>query len=318
MKRRIVEWYNRNRQKITFTIAFIVIIIIANMVLVYLSNRTREQQMKENITQNIVEHEIQEEFNQIAIDSEESVLTGDELTSGQVKMIDIIEQFVEYCNNQNAEEAYNLLSDECKDEMYNTLNDFEISYYEPVFGGKKKSVSVENWSSNIYKVTIQRDILSTGIYSDENTLQDYMSVIRDENENYKLNINGYIGREAINVSKNQNDIEITVLESNTYKDYQTYTFRVTNNSENQILLDDKSNIDSMRLEDENGIEYAAYTHEISDTELVIPAGQTREIEIKYYNKYISTKQIEKIIFSRIVLNYNIGERYSYESIEIEL
>ena len=318
MKRRIVEWYNRNRQKISFIIIFMLIIIVANIVLVYLSNEIRKEQMEEEPTQNVMDYEIQDEFNQITIGSDSSALSGDDLTSSQIEMLDIIEQFAEYCNNGNVEEAYNLLSDECKDEMYKTLNDFKVSYYDQVFEGEKKSISVENWSANIYKVTIQKDILSTGIYTDEDTLRDYMSVITDENNNYKLNINGYLGREDINLTEVQDNIEITVLRSNTYKDYQTYTFKIVNNSDNTILLDDKSNINSMYLEDENGVEYSAYTHEISDAELEIPSGQTREIEIKYYNKYISSKQIEKIVFSRIVLNYNIGERYNYGNIEIEI
>ena len=318
MKRRIVEWYNRNRPKISFIIIFMLIIIVANIVLVYLSNEIRKEQMEEEPTQNVMDYEIQDEFNQITIGSDSSALSGDDLTSSQIEMLDIIEQFAEYCNNGNVEEAYSFLSNECKDEMYKTLNDFKVSYYDQVFAGEKKSISVENWSANIYKVTIQKDILSTGIYTDEDTLQDYMSVITDENNNYKLNINGYLGREDINLTEVQDNIEITVLRANTYKDYQTYTFKIVNNSDNTILLDDKSNINSMYLEDENGVEYSAYTHEISDAELVIPSGQTREIEIKYYNKYISSKQIEKIVFSRIVLNYNIGERYNYGNIEIEI
>ncbi len=318
MKRRIVEWYNRNRPKISFIIIFMLIIIVANIVLVYLSNEIRKEQMEEEPTQNVMDYEIQEEFNQITIGSDSSALSGDDLTSSQIEMLDIIEQFAEYCNNGNVEEAYSFLSNECKDEMYKTLNDFKVSYYDQVFAGEKKSISVENWSANIYKVTIQKDILSTGIYTDEDTLQDYMSVITDEDDNYKLNINGYLGRKDINLTEAQDNLEITVLRSDTYKDYQTYTFKIVNNSDNTILLDDKSNINSMYLEDENGVEYSAYTHEISDAELVIPSGQTREIEIKYYNKYISSKQIEKIVFSRIVLKYNIGERYNYGNIQIEI
>lgn len=318
MKRRIVEWYNRNRPKISFIIIFMLIIIVANIVLVYLSNEIRKEQMEEEPTQNVMDYEIQDEFNQITIGSDSSALSGDDLTSSQIEMLDIIEQFAEYCNNGNVEEAYSFLSNECKDEMYKTLNDFKVSYYDQVFAGEKKSISVENWSANIYKVTIQKDILSTGIYTDEDTLQDYMSVITDEDDNYKLNINGYLGRKDINLTEAQDNLEITVLRSDTYKDYQTYTFKIVNNSDNTILLDDKSNINSMYLEDENGVEYSAYTHEISDAELVIPSGQTREIEIKYYNKYISSRQIEKIVFSRIVLKYNIGERYNYGNIQIEI
>ena len=74
----------------------------------------------------------------------------------------------------------------------------------------------------------------------------------------------------------------------------------------------------MYIEDQNGVRYTAYIHEISDAELVIGTKQTREITIKYYNKYGSTKEIKRIGFSRIILNNNVNEARKYGELQIEL
>ena len=59
----------------------------------------------------------------------------------------------------------------------------------------------------------------------------------------------------------------------------------------------------MYLEDKNGIKYYAYKHEISEAELNLLSKETKKINIKYYNKYSSSKSINSIVFSRIILNH---------------
>ena len=55
----------------------------------------------------------------------------------------LVEQFLEYCKNNKIEEAYNLISDECKKEKYKTLADFKTNYYNKIFN-KKRSVEIKN------------------------------------------------------------------------------------------------------------------------------------------------------------------------------
>ena len=74
----------------------------------------------------------------------------------------------------------------------------------------------------------------------------------------------------------------------------------------------------MYIEDENEIQYPAYTHEISEAELVVTPGTTKDVKIKYYNKYITTKEIRRIGFTSIQLNYNEDEKKEYQKIVIEL
>lgn len=309
MGRKIAEWYINNKSKI-FIAAVVIIVVILVSIIVNLLNTLNTNNGQTNTQNNIANTNIEGtnpigNFTDIYVEDNESVVTGDNMGSSQITTIGTIEQFVQLCNEQNVEEAYNLLSDECKEEVYPSLDSFRNNYFNTVFNGKKRNVSVENWVNNIYKVTFENDALSTGVYTQEGTIQDYITVLPMENNEFKLNINNYIGRKEINKTDNDvSNISITVLRSDTYMDYQTYTYRVSNNTNDTILLDDKFNTDNMYIQDDNENQYTAYIHELSEAQLTLTPGETKEITIKYYSRYGSTKNITQIVFNKVILNYN--------------
>ena len=317
MKKRIAEWYIRNKAKIMSAIFFIILIIIISIIINLLALRERTNTETENKTNTQVDINLFANVTQIYIDNQESIITGEEISSSQVTMLGVIEQFVELCNDKKINEAYDILSETCKQEVYPTLESFEVNYYNKIFNGNKKKISAENWNSNIYIVTYADDALSTGIYSEENNIQDYISVINENNEP-KLNINNYIGRQEINKATSNNVITINVLRSDTYMDYEVYTYKITNNTNNTILLDDLNNNGNMYIQDKNGNQYNSYLHELSEEQLTITPGETKEISIKYYSKYGSTKEIDKIVFSNIITNYNQNEVRQVINLQIEL
>lgn len=320
---RFVRWYNQNRKTIWSVIAVIILIIgLIQLVNYFVSERNEKRiSLYSNQTQNTTTNST---YNTVTVDEEYSTVTGDTLSSTQQEQIEVIDVFIEYCNESDIESAYQLLTDECKEEMYPSLEDFQESYYQQIFGDASKNVSVENWVNNIYKVNFNEDFLSTGRYSTENTIQDYITVV-EVDEQYKLNINGYVGREEIGASNTENNITVSIEESDTYMDYQIYKIKVVNNTENTILLDDGVDIDAMYIEDENGNQYSAYTHEINDGQLIVSPRETKELEIKYYSKYGSEKEIEKVVFSRMILDNETYTTYenkslyrNYGSIEVEI
>lgn len=316
MKKILAEWYVKNRTKINFAILFIVIIIVIGIIVNILSNYTSENPGTSSVDNSQGETI---KYNSISVEFDESATTGEKLTEGQTSALNVLNQFVEYCNEQKIDEAYSLLSEDCKEELYPDVNEFKTSYYDQIFGGNVKRVSTQNWSNNIYRVIFLNDFLSTGELNDnDENVQDYISIVIDDNNNYKLNINGYIRRENIEKTVNNDYMNITVLESDIYMDYQTYTFNITNNTNSTIVLDDKANIDSMYIEDENQNRYASYTHELNEQDLTLNPGENREITIKYYNKYSTVKNINKICFSKIVLNYGSNGSEEYKTIQIDL
>lgn len=306
--KKIIKYWNENR----FMIIIIVIVIVFILALIYAINTIFAQM-------NNSKNEIN--LNNISTSGTEpvqSIVTGEYITENQVDKLDTLNEFIKYCNEKNLENAYNLLSEECKEELYPTINDFTQNYYNQVFKGNKKNVSVENWVNDIYRIEVNDDYLSTGVFTNSNPIQDYITIITDESGNYKLNINKYIGRNELNKNSSSSNIEIVAVESDYYIDYQVITYKVTNNTDNQILLDDNLLEDSIYIEDRNDIKYSAYMHELATSEITVAPKQTKEVKIKYYSQYSSTKIIEKIVFSRIITNYGLNEGNSYTKIEIEL
>ena len=202
------------------------------------------------------------------------------------------------------------MTNECKETMYPELKYFRDSYYKTIFNGSKKNISLENWVGDIYKIGIGNDILSTGQYDENSIRQEYITVKKVDN-NYKLNINKYIGRFEINkYNKFDNNVEISVEKKDIYMDYEIYTFKIRNNRDNPILLDNLKDINSMYLEDKNNLKYQAYTHEMATSELLVNARESKILNVKYYNKYGSEKKIKRIVFSKVITDY-----YSYINLE---
>ena len=319
---KIILWYNINRKLIWVIIGITVIAIILVKAIEYIWTQNKKQEQDEMIGYG---NNTEVELNSITLDEDKSTISGESMSKAQTNVLTRIDEFINYCNNSQVDEAYNLLSEDCKNEMYPTVDEFKQNYYNKIFEGKKKNISVENWIGYIYKVKYMEDALSTGIYNTENTIQDYITIVWDENDEIKLNINNYIGKQDINKEKNNENIDIKVLEKHQYMDYETYTFEITNNSDNTILLNSSNNTDTMYLEDKNEIQYFAYTHELSEAELKLASKETKKIKIKYYNKYSSTRKIENIVFSKIILNYyayvnyqNVGYYRDYGVIQIDI
>lgn len=307
---KIKRFYNQNRKKIWKIAGIIVFFYMVLQFFNYLAgkNNNIKYYSNEDIT------EINHKYTDMSVTTDESLLSQQKISKTQQDSLKVIDEFFSYCNKQDFEKAYSLLTEECKELLYPDINDFKEGYYKEIYDGKKKNVSVENWTGDIYKITIEDDFITTGVYNSGKAKQDYITLKEQDNGEYKLNINSYIGRKKINKTADFiYNIEAKTLFKDIYMDYEVYTFEVKNQSNGKILIDPLNDINSMYLIDENGIKYYAYTHEISKAELLINAGETRNFEIKYYNKYTSNRNIEGIIFSKVMLDYHSTIDYSLKS-----
>ena len=191
-------------------------------------------------------------------------------------------------------------------------------------------VRISHYHTNIVLIERNGEVIVFKIenryFTNERMLKNFPNLrVKDKDGNTKLNINGYIGKENIDVTEQKDDLKIKVVETDVYMDFQTYTFEITNNSDKTVLLNDPNIDDTMYLEDKSGVKYQAYTHEISSSELKITSKETKKLTIKYYSKYGSNKTIKNILFARIILDYgaysnyqNIGYYNNYGAIQIKL
>lgn len=295
------KFYYDNKYKIWGIIAFIVLLLASIQILNELvadNDNINNQQQESNIVNNI-----NSENRNTYVTTNESVITGERVDSTELESAsNIIEEFISECNNGNIEQAYNLLTEDCKAEMYQDIDKFRELYYNKIFtDNSKKTAKIENWILNTYKVNISNDIMATGGAS-TNGIQDYITIV-DENDTLKISLNNYIGKEEINKTQTVNNIEFQIIEKNVYIDYETYTIRVNNKGENNIILDDLTNTRSIYLEDSNEIKYYAYSNEIISSLLKVNKGFSTQIDIKFSKEYsTNTARVNSIVFSEVNLN----------------
>ena len=301
----IIRWYNQNRNIIWITVLTVVgVIALIQTLNGFYKNNTKEESSSTNISTTTYNNP-----NYSVVSKTEINKTTSENSQS------IIKSFFDYCNNGKIEEAYNLLSEDCKKELYPNVNIFREQYYNRIFTESKmynRTLWISDGNKNTYRLEIIGDILATG-NKEAMPIAEYYTVVY-ENEEYKLNVSNYIGEEEINISKTQDNITIAILSKQSYIDYEKYEIEVKNGTLARITLNTKDNTDSMYIQDENGLKYIAFLNEISEYDLEISRGLTKTYNIKFNRGYKPTINLEKIIFEDI----KIGQANELSKIEIDM
>lgn len=301
IRRKIVE----NRYVI-FVVIFAIILIL--YLIQVLNQAAKEQSVpNDNQIQNEVVNPSKTDTSSKTILSNKQVTNQEQETNTKV-----MEDFIQYCNGKQIEQAYNLLSDECKEEVFfSNIQYFKQNYVDKIFTSQKMA-SFENWINSYvitYKVKIVDDMLSTGkVTSLQNAIEDYYTVVKQGDEN-KLNINGYMGRQQINRQVQGNGVTISVLCKNMFKEYETYDITIENTEEKTILLDSQEKVDSMYLLGSNESHYKAYSYEIDRSSLIVAPNETKEITIRFQKIYSNQVNIEKIVWEDIIFDYESYQEY---------
>lgn len=287
-------YYRRNKEKIELLIK----ILLGVVCIVFIMSLVFKNMNKEKTNTNV-------DTSQTTYKQKETIISGNDVAEEKYQEDSkIVKEFVEYCNNGKTEEAYNLLTDGCKQNLYPTLEDFKQKYCDKYFNTKKE-YSLQSWikkGNNVtYQMRIMEDIISSGQYQSGGTYQDYITVLEEEK---KVNINGYIGKKEINKNTNLEGLNIDVVKVEKYMNYEEYTLKVTNNTQNVVMLDSMKNPTyTLRLV-ASGNSYPVRIKSISYTELIVNPDEEREMKIQFNKGYSSESNANSIMFSQIVRNYN--------------
>lgn len=287
-------FYRENKEKIWKVLGIAILIYV----LIRLMNNfiIQENKDKESSEGNNVAQTNSAYMPSKAIISDSTVSTDE--TEKNTKIIDT---FINYCNENKIEEAYNILSEDCKSELFKTIQDFYNDYYKDIFT-EKKSYNLSAWinyGTVTYKVKILNDILSSGKV-DEEYIEDYYTVITENGEK-KLSINGFVKKEEINKEKEVNGIKILVLDKYIYMDYEQYTIKITNDTDIRATIDTKENTETVFLTDTNGVTYSWYGHEVDNNDLILNGKENKTLNIKFNKMYNSNRKNKKISFTDIKL-----------------
>ena len=307
---RIIRYWNQNRKNIIITVAIVAFIIIIIRII---------NSMYAKVNTSIASNNVKDDEYQPT----KSVITGEsvsyEITSGNKNEID---NFVNYCNNKEYEKAYEFLTEDCKEEYSNSVEQFKQQYASKIFS-KIKTYDIELWLKNgndyTYRVTYYDDnLLETGGKNINNNIQDYITVVNRNNEK-KININSFIEKKTLTKSKSESNIEIIVNSKKIYKNYEEYSFIIRNKTDKIIRLTDEKNGKNICVRDENNVEYSSLLTDISTNELELKPGFEKNINIKFNKIYDTGKNVKEICFKGIIKDY---ERYmqneNMEKVEVEI
>ena len=288
MFNKIVRYFNQNRIKV---IGIILAVIFALIVI-----QTLNEQIK-----NEGDNRLNEIENEILNKATQGSVIGEGETSISTAREDknIINSFIKYCNKKNIEQAYELLSDDCKEILFPTQEDFINNYYNIVFN-EYKEYEMENWitegKDRTYKIRYTNDVLANGGYLTGSTIEDYYT-IAEQNGQYKLNINKFVKKASINKTKKEQNLSITVVSREDYIDYQIYEIDFINENTEKIIM---YNSDSTwNIVDKNDLKYSAFIEELADSNLVLASGQEHKLKVKYAKIYNPSRIINKVEFNNM-------------------
>ena len=289
---KLVRYWNQNREKILITISVIVLLFLIIQVLNGFIKREKEKNILEN--NNKINNSITTDIEK----PNQAIYTDEKLSSEKVeKNSNLIKKFVEACNKKNIEIAYNMLSEDCKNEIFNNkIENFKEEYVDKIF---KTNISYElELCYNILDREIYRIIynegspLETGNINNENNFLDYVSVLREKNKD-KLNVNKFIKKQIINKSDNQNGVNIVVENKKIFWDYLEYSVIIENFSNGRFLKDNNSKI--YFIDKYENIKNSNM-YELSDLSFDISQKNNRKINIRLNQLFTNEENIRYIVF----------------------
>lgn len=313
---KLIRFFNQNR--INILIAILAIIFILVVINVF------DNVAKENnkIAQNNVEDK-----NSTSEDNYEeqskSLISGEEVSEQyQDTFGQLIDGFMEACFQGDEERAYEMLSQECKEELYPSCQNFIDKYCKDKFT-EDRTYSFQVWSAKqpyIYKIKIFEDMLSSG-KANTDYIEDYYTIVEEDGE-YKLNISSFIGKSDQNIENTQNGVKVKIECINIYCNYLIYTLEVENQTDKTVLLDRRKETDETYLVDKSGALYHALLYENTEEDLLVNPNEKKQIEIKFSCVYQENTTIAGLVFSKVIPDYgeykqNMEEYNNFCQIEVE-
>lgn len=215
-----------------------------------------------------------------------------------------IKSFVNYCNNRELESAYKMLTDDCKQAMFPTIEEFEKNYINNIFY-ITRTYEVQKWSTDgnisTYLITLYGDILSTG--NTNNYTQDYYTFIKNDDGIYKLNINSYICKKDKNIATTVNNVTVKVEKVNVYEEYEEATITITNNTGKTICLTGNKYVENIYLQNSKGVEYSSLNSEFDEQELLVKANHTQTFIVEFNKVYNPSNKATYLVLSDIIFDY---------------
>ena len=296
---KLVRYWNQNRRKILITISVIVLLLLIIQVLNQSIKNEKEKNNlnnKENInnkTNILISTDVERPNQSVFNDDKVSEETVDNNSKS-------IKEFINLCNEKNIEIAFNMLSSDCKSEVYNNdIEKFKNEYIEKIFNVKRSYVAELLYSGNnqyIYKILYNEgNPLETGMINNQNNYVDYITIAK-ENKEYKLNINNFICKNILNKAQTEQDITINVNSKNVFFDYEEYNISIINKSKEDLI---KSNETRIYFLDKMEGKYNSRIYELPSYYFNVKNGRTTSFNLKVNKTFNGQNNMEYVVVENL-------------------
>ena len=304
MLRKLRLFYYNNKEKFWVTVGIIIFVIVLIQIINGVIKNNREEEKNNNTNESSIIASGSSKNETYLPSRTDSIISDSKVSKDRIEEdTNIIESFVNFGNANDVEGAYNLLSQDCKDEMFQTIDRFYEFYFKNIFN-EKRSYDLENWDSTgnrtTYRIKYQNDIMATGMINEE-FIEDYITVI-EENDEKKLNINEFINKVDLEKKGQVDGLEANVTAKYYYYDYVEYDITFKNTTQGEIIIDTKDNTESVYLEDKRGVNYSWFGNEIANEELILNGGESVSLRIKFNKLYNQNRVDNKINFTDVRIN----------------
>lgn len=281
LRRSVIDFFKRHGRKIILVLAVWIVVLLVNYFVGKMNNENFE------IDTNYKPHE--------------SVMeNGDVPEKLRDPISELIGKFVESCNNKEYDVAYNLLSEDCKNNIYTDIEDFK-TYVDYVFP-TKKIYNIQNFSNKdnkyIYTVTILDDILATGFNNEENMeyYEEKYVITANDNDELQLSIREYIGTENLTYMYEDDYMKIKIESIDRKYDNVVYNFTIANKSDKTIVYSDYTADYEIALDTSEGNKRK--TNEVLEP-VILEEGETRSYSAKYTIFFDEDTVINGLVFDYI-------------------
>lgn len=279
---------DRNYKLISFIIIGIIFILLCIKGLNKIYEENEEKLQTENIEKN----------------NQTGEKTDDIYTTESNSIEQTMKSFVNYCNKKELDNAYKMLTNECKKAMFSTIEDFERIYINNVYNVQREYQMIK-WNTDenkyTYQVRLYGDILALG--SSNSYQEEFYTFIEDDKGNYKLNINNYIYGEDKNIKYKQNNIYIEIGYVDIYEEYETAVIKITNNSTKSISLTGDKYRKNIYLQNKIGTTYSSLNSDFDNKDIILEPQKTKIFKIDFNKMYNENNKANYLILSDVILDY---------------
>ena len=216
----------------------------------------------------------------------------------QKSVEDFIDEYISYCNLGEYNKAYEMISDDCKENYFGTYTDYE-NYIKKRFATHKEyalqSYSLYN-GKYIYSVKLFDDFLATGItnstyrYIDEKIIASY-----DENKKIVFSVGGFIDKNEVQCVQENKYLKVDVNEKITFYEFEEYKIKLTNRSDYKIIIQNNE-VENTEVLIDLGNESRS---NLNTDEIILDPHESYDIIPSFSKSFDNGKTTQSVIFSSI-------------------